>query len=115
MTGFPRACARDVHAHMHIDVALHPAEIAQLPARDLSRTTCIVFDVLRATSSMVTALANGAAAIVPVADIAEALAVKEKQPDVLLGGERNGLRITAVLTGGTDFDLRNSPREYTAA
>ena len=44
---------------MRIDVALNPSEIARLPERDLSRTTCIVFDVLRATSSMVTALAGG--------------------------------------------------------
>ena len=41
---------------MHIDVVLHPAEIATiLPARNLTNTTCVVFDVLRATSSMVTA------------------------------------------------------------
>ena len=58
---------------MHIDVVLHPAEIASaLPARDLSGTTCVVFDVLRATSSMVTALAHGAAEIHPVGTIEEA-------------------------------------------
>ena len=44
---------------MYIDVILSPAEIASvLPTRDLSGTTCVVFDVLRATSSMVTALAR---------------------------------------------------------
>jgi 2-phosphosulfolactate phosphatase len=31
-----------------------------------------------------------------------------------LCGERDGLRITAAQTGGTEFDLGNSPREYTA-
>ena len=45
---------------MLIDVALNPAEIALLPKRDLTNTTCVVFDVLRATSSMITALAHGA-------------------------------------------------------
>ena len=44
---------------MKIDVALNPAEIARLHSRDLARTTCVVFDVLRATSSMITALAHG--------------------------------------------------------
>jgi 2-phosphosulfolactate phosphatase len=98
-----------------LEVLFTPAEFAALTTRDLSHTTCVVFDVLRATSSMVTALANGATAIIPVSEIAEALALKRSQPDLLLGGERNGLRITANLTGGTDFDFGNSPREYTAA
>jgi len=33
---------------------------------------------------------------------------------VLLAGEREGLRIRGNLTGGVDFDLGNSPREFTA-
>ena len=39
--------------------------------------------------------------------------MRQKQPDVLLGGERDGVRIRAAQTGGVDFDLGNSPREYT--
>ena len=31
---------------------------------------------------------------------------------ILLAGERDGLRIGAALTGGTEFDLGNSPREF---
>ena len=49
-----------------LEVLFAPAEFAALERRDLSGAVCVVFDVLRATSSMVTALANGAAAIVPV-------------------------------------------------
>jgi 2-phosphosulfolactate phosphatase len=64
---------------------------------------------------MVTALANGASAIKPVEDIPEALALRQSDPQVLLAGERDGLRITASLTGGTEFDLGNSPREFTRA
>jgi 2-phosphosulfolactate phosphatase len=30
----------------------------------------------------------------------------------LLAGERDGVRIRAALTGGTDFDFGNSPREF---
>src|SRR5712675_737545 len=91
---------------MHIDVVLHPAEIALLPARDLSGTTCVVFDVLRATSSMVTALANGVSEIHPVCTIQEAQALKGRLPDVVLGGERKGDSIPG-------FDIGNSPSEYT--
>ena len=98
---------------MKIEVILTPAELPALAKRDLHNVTCVVFDVLRATSTIVTALRNGAKAVVPVSEIAEALAIHRKQPDVLLGGERDGISIHAVQTGGIDFDLGNSPREYT--
>ncbi len=98
---------------MNIEVILTPAELPALKQRDLRDAACVVFDVLRATSAFVTALHNRAKAIVPVSEISEALARRQKQPDVLLGGERNGVRIRAAQTGGVDFDLGNSPREYT--
>jgi 2-phosphosulfolactate phosphatase len=97
-----------------IEVLFTPAEFEALPRRDLSRAACVVFDVLRATSTILTALGNGAAAVVPVAEISEALAWRARQPGVLLAGERNGLRIRGAQTGGADFDLGNSPREFTA-
>ncbi|MGD0087152.1 MAG: 2-phosphosulfolactate phosphatase [Verrucomicrobiota bacterium] len=98
---------------MKIEVILTPAELPVLARRDLRDAVCVVFDVLRATSTFVTALQNGAKAIVPVSEIAEALAWRQKQPDVLLGGERDGVKIRAAQTGGVDFNLGNSPREYT--
>jgi 2-phosphosulfolactate phosphatase len=98
---------------MKIDATLSPAELPALGGRDLRGTVCVVFDVLRATSTFVTALHNGAKAVIPVAEIAEALALRQKQPGVLLGGERDGVKIRAGQTGGGDFDLGNSPREYT--
>jgi len=97
---------------MKIEVILTPAELPGLARRDLSHTACVVFDVLRATSTFVMALQNGAKAIVPVSEIAEALAFRQKQPDVLLAGERDGVRIRAAQSGGVDFDLGNSPREF---
>ena len=94
------------------EVLFTPAEFALLPERDLSNTICLVFDVLRATSSMVTALAHGAESIIPVAEIPEAVALRRRDPNILLGGERNGVRITADLAGGVNFDFGNSPREF---
>ncbi len=96
-----------------LEVLFTPAEFAALPGRDLSGTVCVVFDVLRATSSIVTALANGAAAIIPVSEIPEALALKQAHPEAMLAGEREGVRIRADLTGGVEFDFGNSPREFT--
>src|ERR1035441_652016 len=98
-----------------LEVLFAPAEYALMQERDLRQTVCVVFDILRATSTMVTALGNGAAAILPVAEILEALGIRERRPDVLLAGERDGVRIEGNLTGGVSFDLGNSPREFTAA
>jgi 2-phosphosulfolactate phosphatase len=97
-----------------LEVVLSPAELPALARRDLSNSVCVVFDILRATTSMITALANGAECIIPVSEINEALALRRTHPDALLAGERNGLRIRSDLTGGTDFDLGNSPREFSS-
>jgi 2-phosphosulfolactate phosphatase len=99
----------------NLEVLFSPAEFGALHQRDLSQTVCVVFDVLRATSSMMTAFNQGAAKIIPVMEIPEALKIREHEPNVLLAGERDGLRIRADQTGGTEFDLGNSPREFTRA
>jgi 2-phosphosulfolactate phosphatase len=97
---------------MNLDTILTPAELPALARRDLRRTACVVFDVLRATSTFVTALHHGAREIIPVNEIPEALALRQKHPDVLLAGERAGVKIRAAQPGGIDFDLGNSPREF---
>ena len=104
---------------MKIETILSPAELPALARRDLRQTACVVFDILRATSTFVTALANGAQEIIPVSEISEALAFKKaesgkrKAENILLAGERDGMKIRAAQTGGIDFDLGNSPREFT--
>ncbi len=97
---------------MEIDVLMGPAEFERLAGRELPGVVCVVFDVLRATSTAVTALTNGAEGILPVATVDEALAAWRGDPDLLLAGERGGLRIGAEITGGREFDLGNSPREF---
>ena len=100
---------------MHLDAILSPAELPALTRRDLRLTACVVFDILRATSTFVTALHHGAEAIIPVSEISEAVALRRRHPDFLLAGERDGLKIGAAQSGGVDFDLGNSPREFTPA
>jgi len=90
---------------MRIDAILSPPEIDLIPRRDLRETVCVVFDILRATSSIVTALAHGAREIFPAGTIEEALALRSKWPEAALGGERHGGKIDG-------FDLGNSPAEY---
>lgn len=68
----------------------------------------VVIDVLRASTTIVTALANGAERVVPVADLEDARrSAAQAGPTALLGGERGGVRIPG-------FDLGNSPLEYSA-
>lgn len=75
-------------------------------AEQLYDKTAIVIDTLRATTVMTTALANGARSIRCVAETEDALRLKAREPDLLLGGERHALKIPG-------FDLSNSPLEYT--
>jgi 2-phosphosulfolactate phosphatase len=98
---------------MNIETILSPLELPALARRDLSGSTCVVFDILRATSTFVTALHHGAQAIIPVSEISEATMLRQAEPDRLLAGERDGLRIRAAQSGGVDFDFGNSPREFT--
>ncbi len=65
----------------------------------------IVIDVLRATSTMVTALANGCQSIIPVLSAEDAIERRLTLPGSLLGGERHALPIEG-------FDLGNSPFDY---
>jgi 2-phosphosulfolactate phosphatase len=75
---------------------------------DVRNRTVVVIDVLRACSTIVTALDRGARAVMPVADMAEAGKIASNlDPDVYrLGGERDGQKIDG-------YDLGNSPLEYT--
>jgi len=105
---------QQVNSRMTIDTLLTPAELPALASRDLRGTACVVFDILRATSAFVTALQNGAREIIPVGEIPEAVARRQAQPDALLAGERDGVRIRAAQSGGVDFEFGNSPREFRA-
>jgi 2-phosphosulfolactate phosphatase len=83
-----------------------PQEVEE---RELEGSAVAVIDVLRATSTICQALASGAREVVPFVEIEEALAAANEagRENVVLGGERRGLRIEG-------FDLGNSPAEYTA-
>ena len=85
-----------------IDVALVPAE-----ARRWRDAVCIVIDELRASSTIVTLLERGAAAVVPAANVAEARRLAAGTT-ALLAGERNVIRAPG-------FDFGNSPTEIDGA
>ena len=89
---------------MRLDVALLPKLVDR---QALPTSTVLVVDVLRASTTIVTALGNGCAGIVSVADPAEAhRRARALGAGALLAGERKGLMIDG-------FDLGNSPLEMT--
>jgi 2-phosphosulfolactate phosphatase len=91
---------------MHIDIQFAPFH----PHPNLlSDCVAVVMDVLRATSVIVHAMAQGASEIIPVATIEEGLQLAKTFPrsSILLGGERESKKIPG-------FDLGNSPKEYVA-
>ncbi len=90
---------------MTLDLCFTPAE---LPAAGISGRLVVIIDVLRATSTILEALSNGARVVCPAATPEEATSLAQRvgRQETLLGGERKGVRIDG-------FDLGNSPLEYT--
>lgn len=89
---------------MYVNVHLNPNSIDEL---FFAGKTTVVIDVLRATSTIVTALSNGAKEIIPVASVEFAVKVSGGMfgGHTLIGGERNTKKIEG-------FALGNSPLEY---
>lgn len=71
--------------------------------------TCVVIDVLRASTVIVTALSNGAKEVIPVntVDFAVKVSGDAFRSQTILGGERNTKKVEG-------FALGNSPLEYTS-
>ncbi|MCL0101467.1 2-phosphosulfolactate phosphatase [Dehalococcoidia bacterium] len=90
---------------MKVHVVSHAAGLRR---RNLSGWSTIVIDVVRASSTIAQALASGCEQITPVSSVTQARRSRADSPEVLLGGERMGLKISG-------FDLGNSPREYTSS
>lgn len=90
---------RDVQVHLLPDL---------VPRGRLSGGVAVVIDVLRATTTMIHALAAGCTCVRPCAEVEEAraLAGEMRVGRVLLGGERGGVPLAG-------FDIGNSPGEYT--
>lgn len=86
-----------------LDVFLLPSlvEVDQLAGR-----TAVVIDVLRATTTIVYALAAGASEVAVCREVEEARRLAESISGAVLGGERGGRPIEG-------FHLGNSPAEYT--
>ena len=83
---------------MRVHVAFTPAEAAEAP-------TGVVVDVLRASSTIVQALAAGYRRVLCCEEVEEARELREAEGEGVLAGERLCVRIPG-------FDLGNSPGEF---
>lgn len=86
-----------------LEVCLTPA---LLPLYAVEEYVVVIIDIFRATSSICYGIENGAESIIPVAEVEECAAYREKGFRYLLAAERNG----EVVEG---FDFGNSPFSYT--
>jgi 2-phosphosulfolactate phosphatase len=91
---------------VRVDVAFTPAEVKGA----VGRRVVVVIDVLRASSTIVEALVNGARSVLPIATVDEAVRKAEElgRNHVVLCGERESRPIRG-------FHLGNSPQEFTKA
>lgn len=88
-----------IHTHLLLD---------EIAPEELIGSVTVVADILRASSTIITALSQGAQAVIPCLTVEEANATAAHSSDILRGGERHG-----TLVDG--FDLSNSPADYLTA
>ncbi len=80
--------------------ALSPA---LLHLYDISSSVVVIIDVLRATSTIATAMHHGAKAIIPVDSVAECIRIG-KQIDAITAGERDGKVAEGLQYGNSPFE-----------
>ena len=87
-----------------LQVCLTPALI---PLYKIEDYIVVIIDIFRATTSICYGIENGARAIIPVSQVEECAAYRDKEHSYLLAAERDG----EIVAG---FDFGNSPFSYTA-
>ncbi len=81
---------------------------ALLNLYDISNATVVIIDVLRATSTIATALYNGAKAVIPVDSVSRCIEIG-KQIHGITAGERDGKVAEGLIHGNSPFEY---PREF---
>jgi 2-phosphosulfolactate phosphatase len=81
---------------------------ALLHLYDVSSCIVVIIDVLRATSTIATALFNGAKSIIPVDSVAECIRIG-RQIEGVTAGERDGQVAEGLKYGNSSFEY---PREF---
>lgn len=103
--GRGRFCRRPAKMPTPLDVYLLPSLVE--PDK-LSGRLAVVIDVLRATTTIVHALASGAREVLVCQEVEQARKLAANSPGAIVAGERGGLPIAG-------FHLGNSPQEFAPA
>jgi 2-phosphosulfolactate phosphatase len=93
------------HSKPTLHTALSPA---LLHLYDLNHAIVVIIDVLRATSTIATALHNGAKCVIPVDSVAKCIELG-RQIDGITAGERDGKIAEGLVHGNSPFEY---PREF---
>lgn len=93
------------NAKPQLHTSLSPA---LLHLYDLSNTVVVIIDVLRATSTIATALHNGAKCVIPVDSVAKCIELGKKI-DAITAGERDGKVAEGLEYGNSPFEY---PKEF---
>lgn len=88
-----------------LEVCLSPA---LLHLYDVKNSIVVIIDVLRATSTICTALYNGAAKVIPVASVEECVNIG-RQLQAITAGERDGKIAEGLAYGNSPFEY---PRDF---
>ena len=88
-----------------LHTALSPA---LLHLYDVNHAIVVIIDVLRATSTIATALCNGAKCVIPVDSVAKCIELG-RQIDGITAGERDGMIAEGLQHGNSPFEY---PREF---
>jgi 2-phosphosulfolactate phosphatase len=96
-----------INAKPVLHTSLSPA---LLHLYDINNSIVVIIDVLRATSTIATALANGAKCVIPVDSVAKCIELG-KQIDAITAGERDGKIAEGLKHGNSPFEY---PKEFIA-
>ena len=88
------------HSKPSLYTALSPA---LLDLYDVSHAIVVIIDVLRATSTIATALYNGAKCVIPVDSVAKCIELG-RQIDGITAGERDGMIAEGLQHGNSPFE-----------
>ena len=79
-----------------------------LDVYDVSDSVVVIIDVFRATSTIATALYNGAKKIIPVDNVDACISIGEETPNSITAGERDGKVIEGLQYGNSPLDYPRS-------
>ncbi len=84
-----------------LEVCLSPA---LLHLYNTQNTIVVIIDIFRATSTITTALHNGATSVIPIASVKDCIELGNTIPNSITAGERDGKIVEGLMMGNSPFE-----------